>query len=75
MEPSKKIKPELKPYQKQGLWWMVEKEKKSNKLSQGGILADDMGLGKTLEMLSLIATQGKRARRSQSSTKNFGGVL
>eukprot|EP01027_Heterolobosea_sp_BB2_P013730 GEZU01019767.1.p1 GENE.GEZU01019767.1~~GEZU01019767.1.p1 ORF type:complete len:1306 (-),score=411.03 GEZU01019767.1:96-3443(-) len=42
---------QLKPYQLQGLQWMVSLY--NNKLN--GILADEMGLGKTIQTISLIA--------------------
>ncbi len=50
MEPPKKFKGELRPYQKNGLFWLSTLSE--NKL--GGILADDMGLGKTVQILALL---------------------
>lgn len=44
---------ELRPYQRQGLGWLMA-------LSQagfGGVLADDMGLGKTLQALALLVNR------------------
>ena len=40
----------LYDYQKHGLLWLLNKERKGT----GGILADDMGLGKTIQMISLM---------------------
>lgn len=41
---------ELRPYQQQGLDWLVF----LHRYGLGGILADDMGLGKTIQTLALI---------------------
>jgi DNA repair protein RAD16 len=41
----------LKPFQLQGLDWMVKQEKSKFK---GGLLGDEMGLGKTIQAVSLI---------------------
>jgi len=46
----KGIKAKLRPYQKEGLNWLVF----LNEMKWGGILADDMGLGKTLQVLAFI---------------------
>lgn len=40
----------LRPYQKEGLGWLV----KMQDSGIGGCLADDMGLGKTLQVLSML---------------------
>jgi DNA repair protein RAD16 len=45
------ISRELKPFQLEGLAWMVAMEKTKWK---GGLLADEMGLGKTIQAVSLI---------------------
>ncbi|KAJ2450465.1 MutS protein 1 [Coemansia sp. RSA 2336] len=42
----------LKPHQREGVTWMVQCEKDSQK--RGGILGDDMGLGKTIQTLALM---------------------
>jgi SNF2 family DNA or RNA helicase len=55
-------------HQREGLFWMLQREKSSRvdsskwagKLPNGGIVADDMGLGKTLQMIALISTSGPR---------------
>ena len=44
----------LRPYQKEGVEWMLELAGRG----MGGVLADDMGLGKTLQILSVIHTIG-----------------
>lgn len=41
----------LKPFQLEGLNWMVEQEKTPYK---GGLLGDEMGMGKTIQAVSLI---------------------
>jgi SNF2 family DNA or RNA helicase len=45
-----------KPYQKEGLKWLLEKELTPTPIEniRGGIVADEMGLGKTIQMLGLI---------------------
>lgn len=48
--PSKHLKATLRPYQQEGLNWMVFLY--NNKL--GGCLADDMGLGKTLQTIAFL---------------------
>lgn len=50
VKPSKHLDAELRPYQKEGLNWMVFLH--DNKL--GGCLADDMGLGKTLQSIAFL---------------------
>ncbi|KAF4463110.1 dna repair rad16 [Fusarium albosuccineum] len=45
------ISRQLKPFQLEGLAWMLEMEKKEWK---GGLLGDEMGLGKTIQAVSLI---------------------
>ena len=47
----KQVKATLRPYQKEGLNWLVFLEE--NNL--GGCLADDMGLGKTLQIITFLA--------------------
>ncbi len=50
IRPSKHLKAELRPYQKDGLNWLVFLH--DNTL--GGCLADDMGLGKTLQSIAFL---------------------
>ncbi|KAI0112636.1 SNF2 family N-terminal domain-containing protein [Hypoxylon sp. NC0597] len=45
------IKREMKPFQLEGLAWMMAMEKTKYK---GGLLGDEMGLGKTIQAVSLI---------------------
>lgn len=53
----------LRDYQREGLDWMLSKEKRAveegdgggaTRGKYGGILADEMGLGKTIQMISLV---------------------
>ena len=41
-------------HQKDGIRWMIEREKEGAELCRGGILADDMGLGKTWQTIGLL---------------------
>jgi SWI/SNF-related matrix-associated actin-dependent regulator of chromatin subfamily A member 5 len=50
MQPAK-LKGELRPYQLDGLNWLIQLYEKG----LSGILADEMGLGKTVQTISLIA--------------------
>ncbi|WP_339897386.1 DEAD/DEAH box helicase [uncultured Gilvimarinus sp.] len=50
VKPSKHLNAELRPYQQEGLNWLVF----IHQYHLGGILADDMGLGKTLQTLALL---------------------
>jgi hypothetical protein len=46
----KKLKATMRPYQEEGLSWLVF----MHKMQTGGVLADDMGLGKTLQAIALL---------------------
>lgn len=59
--------PVLRPHQREGLSWMLEKERgflcgsstnavdtKERTWTRGGIIADDMGTGKTMQMVALM---------------------
>lgn len=62
IEPPKGLKANLRPYQQEGLNWMVCLHE--NKL--GGCLADDMGLGKTLQTIAfLLYLKGKTPKEKQ----------
>jgi superfamily II DNA or RNA helicase len=50
VEPPAQLNAELRPYQQQGLNWLMFLQR----FGFGGILADDMGLGKTLQTLALL---------------------
>jgi len=51
VSPPKNVKATLRPYQKEGLNWLVFLHE--NNL--GGCLADDMGLGKTIQVIAFIS--------------------
>ena len=51
-EQPKTISRQLKPFQLEGLAWMMAMEKRSG--WKGGLLGDEMGLGKTIQAVSLI---------------------
>ncbi|WP_019200853.1 DEAD/DEAH box helicase [Tsukamurella sp. 1534] len=56
-EPPSSLDAELRPYQRDGLDWLVFLYDNDF----GGILADDMGLGKTLQTLALICRAHEKA--------------
>ena len=43
---------QLKPYQKEGVKWLINTWKRG--LYDGGLLCDDMGLGKTCQVIHLL---------------------
>lgn len=45
------ISRKLKPFQLEGLNWMMQQEKSQYK---GGLLGDEMGMGKTIQAVSLL---------------------
>ncbi|MEX1191707.1 MAG: DEAD/DEAH box helicase [Brumimicrobium sp.] len=57
------LKAELRPYQKEGLNWLVFLHE--NKL--GGCLADDMGLGKTLQAIAFILYLKNKSKKKKQS--------
>ncbi|NJK96654.1 MAG: hypothetical protein HC905_18575 [Bacteroidales bacterium] len=63
------INAELRPYQKEGYYWMYLLYQSN----LGGCLADDMGLGKTLQTLTILTKARmkrlNRAFHNQSSQK------
>ncbi|KNC99583.1 uncharacterized protein SPPG_04971 [Spizellomyces punctatus DAOM BR117] len=44
----------LLPFQREGLFWLLEQERGR---FGGGILADEMGMGKTIQMISLLVSK------------------
>jgi superfamily II DNA or RNA helicase len=54
------IKAELRPYQKEGYYWMYL----LYLTNLGGCLADDMGLGKTLQTLTIITKAREEAKKA-----------
>ena len=42
---------QLKPFQQEGVDWMIKQEKTAYR---GGLLGDEMGMGKTIQAVSLI---------------------
>ncbi|MCL4158101.1 UNVERIFIED_CONTAM: hypothetical protein GTU68_009081, partial [Idotea baltica] len=55
------FKGELRPYQQEGLAWLVFLAG----VGVGGCLADDMGLGKTVQLLALMEYEREQARRAE----------
>lgn len=77
-ESSERIKATLRPYQTDGVKWLINLQK--NQL--GGCLADDMGLGKTLQTISALqyAKDEKTLRngsesKSENKNKNKGAAM
>ncbi|NJN77885.1 MAG: DEAD/DEAH box helicase [Saprospiraceae bacterium] len=66
-EVSERIKATLRPYQTDGVKWLINLQK--NQL--GGCLADDMGLGKTLQTISALqyAKDEKTVRNENENKK------
>lgn len=56
------ITAELRPYQKQGFYWM----KFLDDFGFGGCIADDMGLGKTLQVLTFLAYKKEQGGESNN---------
>jgi SNF2 family DNA or RNA helicase len=56
-------KAELRPYQKEGFYWLVHLYENS----LGGCLADDMGLGKTLQTITLLQYIYEKSERKQGT--------
>ncbi len=54
--PSKKLKAELRDYQRDGYRWM----RRLAEWGVGGCLADDMGLGKTVQALTVLLDRAKK---------------
>lgn len=60
--PSANLKAELRPYQRQGVEWLIDHQNKG----LGACLADDMGLGKTLQTIAVL-THTKDQLKTQSA--------
>ncbi len=60
------IKAELRPYQKEGYYWMYL----LYRTNLGGCLADDMGLGKTLQTLTILAKAREEEKKAFSQEGN-----
>lgn len=65
LDPSERFQGALRPYQKDGLFWM----KRLSEFGMNGCLADDMGLGKTVQVLALLDLHYTNAE------KDFGKSL
>lgn len=55
------FKGELRPYQQQGMSWLLF----LRKFGLGGILADDMGLGKTIQFMAYLAYVKEREKGAE----------
>ncbi len=55
LPPDPNLKAELRPYQKQGVDWLLF----LSRLGLGACLADDMGLGKTIQVLATLLAQSQ----------------
>jgi len=55
-DPGPELKAELRPYQKDGVNWLLF----LSELGLGACLADDMGLGKTIQVIALLLALQKR---------------
>ncbi len=66
--PGKKLKADLRPYQLDGVRWLI----KLYRNGLGACLADDMGLGKTLQTISVLlyAKEQKAAAPNPAATGN-----
>lgn len=58
-DPPPGFKGTLRPYQREGLGWLLF----LRELGINGCLADDMGLGKTVQVLALLQTRQEQAKR------------
>ncbi|WP_091407725.1 DEAD/DEAH box helicase [Aquimarina amphilecti] len=64
-KPSSKLKATLRPYQEEGVKWLVKHQQ--NQL--GACLADDMGLGKTLQTIATLVFSKEQLKAEQSTPK------
>ncbi|MEO6758533.1 MAG: SNF2-related protein, partial [Saprospiraceae bacterium] len=66
--PSDELKAELRPYQLQGVKWLIGHYRQGF----GACLADDMGLGKTLQTIALLlyVKSADQSRHTRSETPN-----
>lgn len=63
--PSKNLKASLRPYQQEGVSWLV----KHYQNGLGACLADDMGLGKTLQTIAVLVYAKERLEPQKTSAK------
>ncbi len=61
----------LRPYQKQGVYWMRFLEKAGH----SGLLADEMGLGKTLQTLAWLSLPRCDPRAHAANSKNLPALI
>ena len=55
---------ELRPYQKEGVLWMIKRELRKRRIIKGGLLCDEMGLGKTLQTIALILSRPLKGHKT-----------
>ncbi len=64
---------ELRPHQREGVEWLVARERSpAYKGCSGGLLCDGTGLGKTVQLLELILRHGHQADRSAGDGRRHG---
>ena len=61
----------LRPYQKQGVYWMRSLENSA----QSGLLADEMGLGKTLQTLAWLSLPRVDVRARRPGGRNLPALI
>ena len=64
--PSKNLKATLRPYQTEGVKWLIGHQQNG----LGACLADDMGLGKTLQTIAVLSHTKDHLKRNAKSAPN-----
>jgi len=66
-QPSKKLKAILRPYQEEGVKWLI----KHHQNQLGACLADDMGLGKTLQTIATLVYAKEQVTPAPENTQTI----